>query len=145
MKNQNIFLERIIIVLLLVSQTLQIIKPRGVIPDAALTKNDVISHELITYFNLSEAKHPYKVSITSGDAYGPLEPFNTTPNYLGANSFFIFMEKLAPNVILTVFDKSKVKISFISNNLPTDDAVIDLKSNTIDPLCTHAIMEKARD
>ena len=142
---KHIFVSTLAILLLLAPLSLQSIKLRGTIPNAAITKNDVLSHELSTYFNLNEVKNPYTAFISSGGAYGPLEPFSVTPDYLGANSFFIFMEKVAPNVIVTVFDKSKVKVSFISNNKPTDDAVIELKSDKIDPLCTHAILERARD
>ena len=133
------------IALMITLPTLQSINPRGVIPNAAIAKNDVLSHELSTYFNLNEVKTPFTAKVNLGSAYSTLEPYATSPNYLGPNADFTLTAKVSTNAVVTIYNYSQLKITvFVDYGLQTN-ILLDLKDDTTTPLCTDAILEQYKN
>ena len=128
------------IILSIALPTFPKISPRGQISPAAISKKDILSHELSTYFNLNEVKTPFTAKINFGSAYTALEPYSTTPNYLGSSesSDFISMVKISSNTIVTFYDNGKLKVTTTQKNGANVDALFNLRDSSSNPICTHA-------
>ena len=130
------------IALIITLPTLQKISPIGQIPSAALAKGDVLSHEFSAFFNLDKAKTPFSAKVNLGTTYSTLEPYATTPNYLGPDADFVTMIKISTSTVVTIYNSGHLKISTIERNGIQYDSTIDLKDSKTDPLCTHAVHEQ---